>query len=128
MASHPIVHVDLPANDPAAAAKFYEAAFGWQTTHETDFDYWMFSAAGGPGGGFVRDGSDGPGESFKNEIGKPLIYLGSDDIDADLARVEACGGRTVMTRTDIPGVGWFAMFTDPSGNRLGFFQTIAPTA
>ena len=123
MASHPIVHVDLPATDPAAAAHFYETALGWHLQHDANFDYWMFQAAGGPGGGFVRAGQDAGGP-VQNEIGKLLVYLGSDDIDADLARVEAAGGRTILPRTDIPGVGWFAVFADPSGNHLGFFQTL----
>ncbi len=123
MASHPIVHVDLPAADPAAAARFYETALGWHLQHDANFDYWMFQAAGGPGGGFVRAGQDAGGP-VQNEIGKLLVYLGSDDIDADLAQVEAAGGRTILPRTDIPGVGWFAVFADPSGNQLGFFQTL----
>ena len=128
MASHPIVHVDFPAEDPAAAAKFYEEALGWQLSHDPTFDYWMFSAAGGPGGGFVGVGTDAAVGTLQYEIGKVLVYLGSEDIDADLARVEARGGRTVLPRTDIPGVGWFAVFADPSGNHLGFFKSNDPTS
>ncbi len=126
MSAHPIVHVDLPAQDPAAAANFYKEALGWQLTHEPNFDYWMFSAPGGPGGGFVAAGPDASGGPVQYEIGKVLVYLGSEDIDADLARVEECGGRTILPRTAIGEVGWFAVFADPSGNHLGFFQSATP--
>ncbi len=120
MSAHPIVHVELPAEDTAATANFYKEALGWQLSHEPSFDYWMFSAEGGPGGGFVRAGAtQGP---LRYETGKVLVYLGSEDIDADLARVEEHGGRTILPRTDIPGVGWFAVFADPSGNQLGLFE------
>lgn len=128
MSSHPIVHVDIPAQDPAAAARFYEEALGWQLNHDPSFDYWMFNAAGGPSGGFVGVGPDAADPPLQNEIGKVLVYLGSEDIDADLARVEACGGRTILPRTDIGGFGWYAVFADPSGNHLGFYQSLAPTS
>jgi len=50
-----------------------------------------------------------------------LLYIGTDDIDASLAKVEAHGGKTVLPKTEIPGIGWFAIFTDQTGNRLALF-------
>lgn len=123
MANHPIVHVDIPAQDPAAAAKFYETALGWKLTHDPNFDYWMFSTDGGPGGGFVSLTGE-----MHAEVGKPVIHFGSEDIDADLARVEAAGGRIIMPQTPIPGIGAFAIFADPTGNQFSFYKGITPTA
>ncbi len=57
--------------------------------------------------------------SYKED--RLLIYLATDDIDATLADVEAHGGKTVMPKTEIPHVGWWAVFTDPAGNHLGLF-------
>ena len=54
MAQHPIVHVEIPANDPQAAAAFYADLFGWQTETNATNDYSMFQAAPGPGGGFPK--------------------------------------------------------------------------
>lgn len=123
MATNPIVHVDFPAEDAKAAAQFYKAAFGWNLVYNEEFSYWMFSAEGGPGGGFVGVGDEGP---VKNEIGKVLVYLGSEDIDADLARVESLGGRIIAPRMPIGEIGAMAIFADPSGNVLGFFQDMMP--
>ena len=129
MSSHPIVHVELPAENPEAAAKFYEEAFGWKLTHNQEFNYWMFDAEGGPGGGFVSPGPyDGNGSGDRYEIGKPMVYLGSDDIEDDLARVEAAGGRIIMPRMDIGEMGSMAIFADPSGNHLAFFKYATPPA
>ncbi len=128
MSSHPIVHVDLPAENPEAAAKFYEEVFGWKLTHNQEFSYWMFDAEGGPGGGFTSPGSyDGHGSAEGYQIGKVLVYLGSEDIEADLARVEASGGRIIMPSMAIGEMGWMAVFADPSGNHLGFYK-YPPTA
>lgn len=120
MAAQPIVHIDVPATDPKAAAKFYADVFGWQVHTSPGFDdYPMFMAEGGPGGGFTTAGSDNGGVQFR--VGEPLIYLASDDIDADLQRVQANGGQVVLPKSEIPNVGWWAFFLDPSGNRVGLF-------
>lgn len=97
---------------------FYAEALGWKLQTNDQFDYTMFSAEGGPGGGFVSTDPSGPAPGT---IGKPLIYLASDDIDASLATIEAHGGKTVQPKMEIPGIGWFAVFTDPSGNTLALY-------
>lgn len=112
--ANPIVHVDIPASDPAAAAKFYADLFGWSTEVDEKSNYWMFRGDGGPGGGFV-------GLDENTRPGNVLIYVGTDDIDATLNRAESLGGKAVMPRTEIPQVGWFAIMTDPTGNRVGLF-------
>jgi len=129
MSSYPIVHVELPSSDPEAAAKFYEEAFGWKLTHDQNFNYWMFDAEGGPGGGFTSPGPyDGHGSGEGYQIGKPLVYIRSEDIDADLARVEASGGRIIMPSMAIGEMGWMAVFADPGGNHLGFYKYPIPAA
>lgn len=39
-----------------------------------------------------------------------------DDVDETVRRVEEAGGKTLMKKTAIPGVGWIAKFTDTEGN------------
>ncbi|HET8627354.1 MAG TPA: VOC family protein [Thermomicrobiales bacterium] len=111
MANHPIVHVDIPARDRATAAKFYGDLFGWQTHDHPEMDYTTFSDEGGPGGGFTTSG----------EPGKPLIYVATADIDASLAKAESLGGKIVQPKMEIPGVGWFGIFSDPTGNTIGLY-------
>jgi len=53
-----------------------------------------------------------------------LVYLATDDIDATLATVEAHGGKTVLPKTEIPHVGWWAVFTDPTGNHLALYTSV----
>src|SRR5437588_8774900 len=106
VAQHPIVHIEIPATDPAAGAKFYADLFGWNLQTDPNFDYHMFQAEGGPGGGFVKAGaSEGPIQYKPDSV---FIYIATDDIDATLARVESLGGKTLVPRTEIPQTGWFA--------------------
>ncbi|HZS91551.1 MAG TPA: VOC family protein [Chloroflexota bacterium] len=119
MATHPIVHVEIPAPDPKAAAQFYADVFDWKVNVDPTFDYHMFQAEGGPGGGFVSTSTDAGGMSYA--VGGVLVYLGTDDIERDLNKVTQRGGTVVVPKSEIPNTGWFAVFTDPAGNRLGLF-------
>jgi predicted enzyme related to lactoylglutathione lyase len=119
MANHPIVHVEIPATNLQAAGDFYSQVFGWKVEVDSVYSYAMFAAEGGPGGGFVN-----PGGMMQYKVDSLLVYLGSDDIDADLARIEAHGGKTVLPKQEIPHVGWFAIFTDPTGNHMALFTAL----
>ncbi len=118
MSQHPIVHIEFPATNPKATGQFYASVFGWKVETDANFDYTMFSAEGGPGGGFPKAGEEGP-MSYK--VGEPMIYIGTDDIEATLAKIIAHGGKALSPKTEIPGVGWFAFFTDPAGNRVALY-------
>lgn len=114
MSEHPIVHVELSAVAGREAGKFYEQVFGWQISVDDPSGYVMFQAEGGPPGGFVEVSPDNP-------AGTVVPYLQTDDIEGDLKRIEAAGGKTLQPKTEISGTGWFAHFSDPAGNRMGLF-------
>jgi len=123
VSNHPIVHIEIPAKKAGEAGKFYGDLFGWKIEADPMYDYVQFQAEGGPGGGFAELA----GSTANNPEYKPdslIVYVGSDDIDADLAKVESLGGKTVFPKTEIPHVGWFAIFTDPTGNRIALFKGV----
>jgi predicted enzyme related to lactoylglutathione lyase len=121
MSTHPIVHVEIPSRDPAVNAKFYGDAFGWKLENAPEFNYWQFMPASGPGGGFP--GVEG---QFEAKIGELLVYIGTDDIEASLAKIESLGGKTLSPKQEIPGTGWFAFFQDPSGNKVALYKSMNP--
>jgi predicted enzyme related to lactoylglutathione lyase len=120
MSEHKIVHVELSANDLRTTGAFYAELFGWKIEHMPEMDYTTFEVEGGVGGGFnkVNDRSIMPGDI--------IVYVDSDDIEADLRRAEALGSRTLIPKTEIPGIGWFGIFKDPVGNRIGLFAEAQP--
>jgi uncharacterized protein len=110
-----IVHMELPAKDPEAAAEFYHKMFGWDHEHmDGPMNYTTFKT-GNVGGGFAE-------VSEVYEPGGAILYVGSQDIDADLRRAAGFGAKTVVPKTEIPGMGWYAIFADPTGNRFGLFS------
>ena len=123
--SAPIVHIEIPASDTKAASEFYSSLFDWKIEHDPTFDYYQFRPGSGPGGGFVNTGPASE-MNIAYEPGDVLIYVDSDDIDKSLAKAESLGAKTAMPKTEIPGIGWFAVFTDPTGNKIGLFTSTTP--
>lgn len=123
MSTHPIVHIEIPAQNAEAAGKFFGDLFGWKIDIDTMYNYVQFQAEGGPGGAFVELSES----TANNPAYKPdslLVYVSTDDIDATLAKVESLGGKTLMPKTEIPNVGWWGVFSDPSGNRLALYTSM----
>ncbi len=115
MSKHTFVHIELSARDPKVAADFYAKVFDWSIQEMTEMNYIMFDEGGGIGGGFPSLEMGGI------EAGDVILYVGTEDIEASLAEIEASGGKTLHGKTEIPGMGWFAFFADPSGNKLGLY-------
>ena len=116
MAHGEINHVEFPADDPERAQKFYGAVAGWEFGTMPEFpDYYLFRSAEGYGGAIgKRDVS----------VGHNLrIYIEVASMDAALAASAENGGTTKEPKQEIPGMGWFAVVTDPEGSEVGLFQS-----
>ncbi|NIS82266.1 MAG: VOC family protein [Anaerolineales bacterium] len=120
MTEHPVVHIEFSAKDPQAASEFYKQVFDWKIEHASEMDYYMFAAEPGPGGGFnTIDGET-------TQAGDVLVYIQTGDIQATLEAIESLGGKALTPKTEIPNTGWFAIFSDPSGNRVGLYTGMQP--
>ena len=51
-----------------------------------------------------------------------LAYVGVDDIKASTAKAKSLGANLIKDVTEIPNVGWFSIFMDPTGAALALFQ------
>ena len=119
MSKRNVVHVEIPAANVESAAKFYADLFGWKITPVPEMNYSMWEAGDGTGGGFT-------GISADNPAGKALVYIASDDIEADLKKVAELGGKVLHAKTEIPQMGWFGIFQDPEGNALALYTSMDP--
>ena len=119
MSKRNVVHVEIPALNVEAAGNFYQELFGWKMQHVPEFDYTMWEDGSGSGGGFNA-------VSDENPVGQVLVYIDSDDIDADLKKVVKLGGTIVREKTEIPGTGWYGLFKDTTGNVLAIYTSANP--
>jgi predicted enzyme related to lactoylglutathione lyase len=115
----PLAHFAINADDVEVGRRFYEDVFGWR------FRAW------GPPGFFQIDRDDGGPRPVlaalqqRRELvgGHPILgfecTFAVDDVDATAVRVRDAGGRIVMEKTTITGVGDLIWIEDPSGNIVG---------
>jgi uncharacterized protein len=111
MGQHPVTHFEFTAKDPKKLQDFYRGVFGWKLT-DAPMDYKMVDTqANGHGiGGGIGQSRDGKGML--------TVYIESDDLKADLAKVEKAGGRTILAPQQA-GPVTIALFQDPEGNVVG---------
>lgn len=105
---------ELLTADPRASKAFYDDVVGWTIEAEPsgDIDYRMIDTGNGPVGGVMR-----LSEEMAAGGARPtwLFYIGVDDVDATVAKIEAARGGVLMPAFDIPSVGRIAFVTDPQG-------------
>jgi predicted enzyme related to lactoylglutathione lyase len=113
----PVVHWELWSKDPSRAGKFYAEVFDWQVQEMPDLQYHSVTT-GGEGGinGGIMKPQDGPWP------GNMTFYVHVDDLAGALAKVKAAGGKVVVERQEIPGMGALSLFEDPDGRVMGLWQ------
>jgi predicted enzyme related to lactoylglutathione lyase len=115
---------ELTTSDPAAAAKFYAAVYGWgvETVDIAGMTYTLLKRTG------VKD-EMGADKNAAGVAGMPpdaqfppawQAYVAVADADATAARVKTLGGAVLMEPMDIPNVGRFFPSADPQGAAISF--------
>lgn len=112
-----VVHFEISADEPERAVKFYSDVFGWNAEKwGGPKDYWLVTTGGDEqpginGGVFKREGP----VNFVNTIDVPSV----EDF---AARVTESGGRVVVPKMAIPGVGYLVYCQDTESNVFGIMQ------
>ena len=119
-----VVHFEISAEDPDRVARFYKDVFSWKIDKwDGPAEYWLVSTGGdgepGIDGGLMR--RQGPANGTVNTIDVP-------NLDEFVQRVEGKGGKVVVPRMTIPGVGYLAYCQDPEGTTFGILQGDAAAA
>jgi predicted enzyme related to lactoylglutathione lyase len=124
-----VVHFEMPYDDPARVAKFYEQAFGWQTqtlgaemgnyvlATTTETDQSGPKKPGAINGGFFQKKTDWPAQH-------PSVVIAVDSITVAIENVRQAGGTVLGEPVEIPGVGQYVSFMDTEGNRVSMLQPI----
>ena len=116
MAKGEIAHIELPADDPERAMRFYGAVAGWEFGEmEGMTGYHLFRSGESSGGAIGLRGQT---------IAASLrIYITVDSLEEATAAAEANGGSVVEAPTEIgQGMGRFAVVRDPEGTEIGLWQ------
>jgi predicted enzyme related to lactoylglutathione lyase len=124
---NPVVHFEMPYRDRERAARFYSAAFGWQTQMlgPEMGDYLLVTtavsdakpgaAAGAINGGLYPFKPDWPAQY-------PSVVIAVEDLQAAMQRVRRSGGEMLGEPMQISGIGQYIAFVDTEGNRNSMLQ------
>lgn len=113
-----ICHFELMTADPARCRAFYGSIFDWKFNDEGMPGYTMVNTGGEPGAGIFEK---------PKEVSAPMlnVYILVDNIEETLGKVRNAGGHVIDEKKLVPGIGYWAMFTDPDGICVGIFESLA---
>jgi predicted enzyme related to lactoylglutathione lyase len=105
-----VVWTELLSNDPAAASQFYQTVTGVtaRTIERHGGPYTLLSERGTDRAGILKNPSD-------DAVPVWLTYFGVADPVSAAARVEALGGRVILSPSPQLRDGTMAVATDPTG-------------
>jgi hypothetical protein len=113
-----VVHFEVMAQDPVRAAKFYSQVFGWNINKwDGPMDYWLVGTGSqeeiGIDGGIAQ--AQGPPHSVNT--------IDVNSVDAFVEKVLAGGGKVVMPKMAIPGMGYLVYCQDTEGVVFGMMES-----
>ena len=114
---NPVMHFELIANQPEKLKDFYARLFGWRREEFPDIGYAYLHTDAGKG---IDGGLGSPAGGLAPGL---TVYVQVDDLEKALARARELGaGKVLQEPGEVPGVGRFAVFADPEGNRIGLWK------
>ena len=112
----PVVHFEIPADDPKTAQKFYEKMFGWAFEYYKEMEYYGIKAK--------KDGVGIDGGMMKRKMqGQPFMnYVMVDSVDKYLKKAKDNGGKIALDKQFIGDMGAIGAFIDTEGNLIGLHE------
>ncbi|MDU0204378.1 VOC family protein [Paenibacillus sp. MAH-36] len=113
-----VLRFEMQVPDPESTIAFYSNTFGWKfTKFPGSRDYWFIET-----GEADEKGIDGGLMKSPDGVARTVNSIHVSSIDDFLASIPANGGAIVVPKITMPGMGYLAYFTDPSGMLLGVSQ------
>lgn len=122
-----IAHFMIPADNVARAKHFYHNLLGWKiepTKNPMDPSMMAAMQYQDISTGAAKEGTMNMGGLYKRLMTESILnFILVEDIDKVLAKVERLGGKIVMPKEEIKGVGLTAVIQDSEGNAIGLWKT-----
>jgi predicted enzyme related to lactoylglutathione lyase len=114
-----VIHFEINSDQPERASKFYSEVFGWKIQKwDGPQPYWLVSTGDekqpGINGGLLQRRA--PNATTVNTVDVPSV-------DEFTKKVTRNGGKIVVPKQAIPGVGYLAYCVDTEGNTFGMMQS-----
>jgi uncharacterized protein len=115
-----VIHFEIPADDPERAVNFYRKVFGWKIDKYGGgtMNYWLVTTGDNqePGINGAIAEKDESHPSTINTVSVPSFEVA-------ISKIEEAGGKVLMPKMAVPGVGYMTYCRDTEGNIFGIMQT-----
>ncbi len=110
---------EIPVNDMNRAKAFYETVFDFEVSIK-DFGGLLMGWFPSNGDVYGATGTLIKNDNYKPSENGTLVYFSCNNLQEELDRVEAAGGKIRQGKTEIsPDHGNMAVIIDSEGNRIG---------
>ena len=120
------MHFEIPSDDIERSKKFYNELFGWKIDKWSGseampegMEYWLISTVDDKGnkalGGGMMKRQSPQQQGITN-------YFDVKSVQESSAKVEQLGGKVIMPKSPVPGMGHMAVCTDTENNGFGIFE------
>jgi len=126
MVDHTIIHFDIPADDVEKLKSFYSQLFGWKIEKTPGpMNYYMIQTVPTDENGMIlRAGVNGGMMKKQTTDQKPVNYIGVESVEEYSKKIKTLGGKIIVPKMEVPGVGWWVLAEDPEGNRFAILQEV----
>ena len=124
-----IVHFEIPADDVERSRKFYTDLFGWKiekwsgaigSNSSSNMEYWTITTTDEKGNQALIGGGmtkrQKPHEQITN-------FIDVKSVDESSSKIEKLGGKVVVSKMAVPGMGYFAVCHDTENNSFGIWES-----
>jgi uncharacterized protein len=123
-----LVHFEIPSDDIDRSKKFYNELFGWtieklpEESLPEGMEYFIISTVDDKGNKALSGGMMKRQNPQQQGI---TNYVDVKSVDEYSTKVEQLGGKVMIPKKPVPGMGYFAICSDTENNSFGIWESDA---
>lgn len=122
-----IVHFEIPSDNVEKTRKFYGELFGWNIEKWTGaesmpegMEYWTVTTTDDKGSKAIGGGLMKRQNPQQHGI---TNYIDVRSVEEYASKVERLGGKVVVPKMPVKGMGYFSVCLDTENNTFGIWET-----
>jgi len=113
-----VIHFEIPADNPERAVKFYWKVFGWKIEKWAGpVDYWLITT-----GEDKEPGINGAITEKSDHVNVTTNTVDVVSYEDAVKKIMEAGGKVLMPKAAVPGIGYMTYCKDTEGNVFGIMQ------
>ena len=115
-----VSYFEMSALNMDRAKNFWEKTFGWKFQKWEGMEYYGVTT------GTDSEGIDG-GLSLREKDNQVVNNIEVASVEQTVAAIVKNGGKILVPKTEIPGMGYYAIFTDSEDNTFSIMENSSST-